>query len=104
MSSGRHLSAAGAGELRRMFLFVVGQEANSMLAQQNLREICAAEPRFEFDVQIIDVLEDYQAALEYKILVTPCLILTEPHPEARVVGTLKDADKVRAALRLGARF
>lgn len=87
--------------IRRVILFLADGEPNSIAALKNFDKICAAAPGYEFQIQRVNVLENYQAALEHNVLVTPCLIMTDPPPRVMVVGTLKDTDRVRAALRLG---
>ena len=83
----------------RMILFVAGREPNSELARENLARIGAGRDE-RWDVEIVDVLEDYEKALGYNILVTPCLVVLEPEPRVTIVGTLRDRAKVKAALRL----
>jgi hypothetical protein len=92
---------AGQGRMiRRVMLFVADNEPNSIAALENFQKLREATPEYQFQLQVVNVLEQYRAALEYNVLVTPCLILIEPPPRVMVVGTLKDLDKVRAALRL----
>jgi circadian clock protein KaiB len=86
---------------RRLMLFIAGDGPNSAAAQENLQRICKAEPNYCLELQVVDVLKDYRAAQQYGVLVTPCLILVEPAPRAVVLGTLKDTENVRVALRLG---
>jgi hypothetical protein len=88
------------GSRLRMVLFVAGREPNSELARENLAGIGAGCGE-RWEVEIVDVLENYEAALRYNVLVTPCLVVVEPEPRVTIVGTLRDAEKVKAALRLG---
>jgi circadian clock protein KaiB len=96
MRSGHEADSA----VRRLILFVAGDEPNSIAALDNLRQLCASAPQYAFDLNVINVLEQYEAALKHQVLVTPCLVLVEPQPSVVVVGTLKDHSRVRAALRL----
>jgi hypothetical protein len=84
----------------RLLLFVAGDEPNSRLAKENLAQLRDSIPEDRCAVEIIDVLEDYRPALEHNVLVTPCLLLLGPAPVVRIVGTLNDTRRVRAALRL----
>jgi circadian clock protein KaiB len=88
--------------VRSMLLFVAGGEANSLVALMNFRKLCADTPDYEMRCDVIDVLDNYQKALEYRVLVTPCLVLLDPAPRIMIVGTLKDSASVRSALRLPA--
>jgi KaiB domain. len=86
---------------RHVLLFVAGSEANSIAALENFQRLReAVRERCDLKLRIVDVLDDYRAALEHKVFVTPCLVLVEPAPKVMLVGTLRDTAKVRAALRL----
>ncbi len=83
-----------------LLLFVAGQEPNSTLARQNLEAFCQAELKDRHQLQVVDVFKDHRLALEYKVLVTPCLVMLAPPPTVMVAGTLRDKEKMRIALRL----
>jgi circadian clock protein KaiB len=85
---------------RKFLLFVAGQEPNSVQARQNLEAFCRTEFGNRYEIKVIDVFEDHYLALEHKILVTPCLIMSEPLPSVIIAGTLQDVNKVRIALRV----
>ena len=44
------------------------------------------------------MLEDFQAAVERNVMVTPTLIVTDPPPGVTVLGDLRDTERLRAAL------
>lgn len=81
-------------------LFVAGDEPNSVLARQNLDALCRAELNDRYRLQLVNVFDDFELALKHRVLVTPCLVMVEPHPQVMIAGTLQDTDKVRVALRL----
>ncbi|MGE0822101.1 MAG: circadian clock KaiB family protein [Candidatus Binatia bacterium] len=88
--------------VRKLLLFVAEGEAHSLAARTNVQKLlntCGNVPQV---LQIVNVLEDYQAALTYRVLVSPCLIQVEPPPRIMIVGTLEDVDQVRTALGLNA--
>jgi circadian clock protein KaiB len=93
-------NSSDATSVRRLLLFVAENEPNSVLARTNLAAICQDSGRCRCDLTIVDVYQDYQTALEHNILITPCLLLLEPTPSARIVGTLSDTKQVCAILRL----
>lgn len=93
-------NAEAGGETCVMLLFVAGDEPNSKQAKDNLKRICDSHLNGRCQNKIIDVLEDYQTALEHKVLVIPTLILVEPLPQVRIIGNLSDTKKVFQALRL----
>lgn len=81
-------------------LFVAGDEPNSKLARENLLRLCDQHLHGNHRVEVVDVLENFQAALDNNVLITPTLLVTSPQPPVMVVGTLSDTEKVLAALRL----
>lgn len=81
-------------------LFVAGEESNSKQAKENLQRLCETYLKGRYQNNIIDVLEDFEAALENNVLITPALILVSPPPKVTIFGNLSDTKKVLAALRL----
>ena len=81
-------------------LFMADNEPNSRQARENLERLQQTYLNRPHEKEFIDVLEDFQTALENNVLVTPCLILVSPLPKVTVFGNLSDTEKVLAALRL----
>jgi circadian clock protein KaiB len=81
-------------------LFVTGRTRQSQRAIQNLRGFFAEAPDVEYELTIIDVLEQPERAEERHILATPTLIRTSPLPPLRIIGDLSERDVVRQALGL----
>jgi circadian clock protein KaiB len=81
-------------------LYVAGDEHNSRLAKGNLFSICEEYLKDRFEIEEVDVLIDFAAALKDRIFVTPTLILAAPEPRATIVGNLGDKERVVSALRL----
>ncbi len=79
-------------------LYVVGQTARSQRAIANLRQICESILRDRYELRIIDILEDPEAAEVEKILATPTLIKLQPIPQRRIIGDLSDFAKVLEGL------
>jgi circadian clock protein KaiB len=88
------------GETYVLRLFVAGEEPNSRQAEENLKRLCETYLKDGYRIEIVDVLEDFQSALENNVLVTPTLILVSPPPKVTIFGNLRDTEKVFAALRL----
>lgn len=93
-------SYQGVQITHRFLLFTAGSGHNSILARQNIEALCEVEFGEQYELQVINVFEDHGLALEYRILVTPCLVMVEPKPAVMVAGTLQDLEQVRVALRL----
>ncbi len=84
-----------------MKLYVVDNEPKSKAATENLESICHVYLKDRCQIEVIDVVKDFRAALADKVFVTPSLLLVEPPPRAMVVGSLSDKSKVMTALRIG---
>lgn len=81
-------------------LYVTGSSPRTGVAIANLRRICEEELEGRYDLEIIDVLEQPQAAEDARILATPTLIKQLPPPLRRVIGDLSDKDKVLLGLEV----
>lgn len=81
-------------------LYVTGTSPRTETAIANLRRLCEHELEGEYELEIIDVLQDPQAAEDARILATPTLIKQLPPPLRRVIGDLSDKDKVLLGLEV----
>ncbi len=81
-----------------MKLFVAGDSPRSERAIQNLVQICDKTMKNNYEITIIDVLEQPAIAEEDKIMATPTLIKLTPYPSRRIVGDLSDQNKVLTIL------
>ena len=88
------------GETYILRLFMADNEPNSKQARENLNRLQETHLKMAHKKEFIDVLEDFQTALENNVLVTPCLILDSPLPKVTVFGDLSDTARVLSALRL----
>ena len=81
-------------------LFVAGGDSRAQTAIANLRRICDEELPDQYELEIIDVLEQPDQAEEAKILATPTLIKQLPPPLRRVIGDLSNKDKLLLGLEI----
>ena len=81
-------------------LYVTGTSPRAKIAIRNLEHLCEHELEGEFELEIVDVLENPQRAEDEKILATPTLIKQLPLPLRRVIGDLSDRDKVLLGLEV----
>src|SRR4051812_7426335 len=87
---------AGIVKLR---LYVAGNAPNSTKARRNLDALLASFEPSSYQLEVIDCLSEAGRTLADGVIVTPTLVKFEPAPAATVIGTLSDADAVRAILR-----
>ena len=81
-------------------LFVAGGDSRAQAAIENLRRICDQELPGQYELQIIDVLEQPEEAEHAKILATPTLIKQLPPPLRRVIGDLSDKERLLLGLEI----
>ena len=79
-------------------LFVADNDPNSALARENLDHICKEHLHADYTVTIVDVLEDFQAALDNDILLTPTLLVEGPRGRRTILGNLSEVDRIILAL------
>jgi circadian clock protein KaiB len=82
----------------RVRLYVAGRSPNSVAALANLRAALAASPELGLQLEVVDVLVDPERALRDGVFVTPMLVKSEPAPERRILGTLRDQAMLREML------
>lgn len=93
-----HESVPSKGVLK---LYVAGRTPQSERAVRVIRGLCDEELAGEFELIVIDVLEDPQAAEDARVLATPTLIKQSPPPMRRIIGDLSDRAKVLENLGVG---
>lgn len=81
-------------------LYVTGQTPRSQMAINTIHQTCQKLLSGQYDLTIIDVLEQPHLAEEEKILATPTLIKLAPPPLRRVIGDMSDTEKVLIGLDL----
>lgn len=75
-------------------LFVAGNEANSIIAKETLKDIYEKHLQGNCKMEIIDILKDYKIALENKILFAPTLFIETPDFQTKIVGSIDDKEKL----------
>lgn len=81
-------------------LFVSGKTQQSERAIADLHRICEEELKGEYEMAVIDILENPKMAEAAKIRATPTLIKDLPPPLRRIIGDLSDRDQVLLGLDL----
>lgn len=81
-------------------LYITGQTAHSQRAIVNLETLCKEELEGQYELEVIDVLENPQLAEDEKILATPTLVRELPVPLRKIIGDLSDRANVLLGLDL----
>lgn len=83
-------------------LYVAGDTPNSLLAIDNLIQLCETHLPGRHSIEIVDVLLDPKRALAEAIYLTPMLVTDSSYPVHRIVGTLSHSEPILQILGLGA--
>ncbi len=76
-------------------LYVAGNTLDSRMALTNLDQICRQQQISPSQVEVVDVLKQFEQAESDKIIATPTLILRSlSSPAKRLVGNLSDRQQV----------
>lgn len=78
-------------------LYVSGSSARSLKAVHNLKRICE-EHLPDYDLEVIDIYENPDAAREEQIIAAPTLVRRLPKPLRKFVGDLSNTQKVLVGL------
>ncbi len=81
-------------------LYIAGATLRSERAIANIHRILADFLSNECEINIIDVIDDPEAAETAKVMATPTLIREHPLPERRVIGDLTSTRDVLRALNI----
>lgn len=81
-------------------LFVSGATPRSVRAIANLRGLLERELPESYDLQVIDIYQDPQAARDHQVVAAPTLVRLTPEPVRRIIGDLSDAVRLRNGLGL----
>ena len=69
-------------------LFVAGATARSRQAILRVRQLCEAELKGNYDLEVIDIYQQPNLARENQIIATPTLVKEFPRPVRRFIGNL----------------
>jgi circadian clock protein KaiB len=81
-------------------LFIAGESPRSTRAVENLRGLAERSLEGDFELIVVDVVQDPDEAEAMQIMATPTVIKRLPEPVRRVTGDLSDLEAVALALGL----
>lgn len=79
-------------------LYVMGQTPSSIRAINNLKSLLENDFKDQYILKILDLLKNPELSGDDKIFATPTLVKVSPLPQRRIIGDLKDKDKVSVLL------
>lgn len=81
-------------------LYVTGTTPRSTRAIENIRRVCEDHLKGRYELEVIDIYQNPDAAGEAQIIAAPTLIKTLPAPLRRVIGDLSDREKLLTGLNI----
>jgi circadian clock protein KaiB len=93
----------GSGFRRAKYVFrlyVTGSSSRSLRAIHNLKRLCDQFLPDAYDLRVIDIYKNPDAAREEHIIATPTLVKQLPTPLRRFVGDLSNTEKLLVGLEI----
>jgi circadian clock protein KaiB len=84
-------------------LYVAGQTPKSITALANLKRICNEHMDGQYQIEVIDLMENPQLARRDQIVAIPTLVRELPTPLKRIIGDLSNTERVLVGLDVTAR-
>jgi len=81
-------------------LYVAGKTPKSVAAFANLQKLCQDHLAGEYEIEVIDLLQNPQLARGDQIVAIPTLIRKLPEPIRKIIGDLSDTERVLVGLQL----
>jgi circadian clock protein KaiB len=81
-----------------LWLYVAGKSARSTAAIDNLKHICRTHLDGQYQIKIIDLVENPRLARDHEILALPTLVRQLPSPIRKIIGDLSDVERVLVGL------
>jgi circadian clock protein KaiB len=85
-------------EMWELRLYVAGQTPKSLAAFANLKRICEEYLDGQYQIEVIDLLQNPQLAREDQILAIPTLVRKLPEPLRKIIGDLSNKERVLVGL------
>jgi len=79
-------------------LYVTGSTPRSLKAISNLKRLCEEYLHDHYELQVIDIYKNPDAARDAQIVAAPTLIKRLPAPLRRFVGDLSNTEKILVGL------
>ena len=93
-----HCEPADNAERWLLKLYVAGTGAKSTAAFANLKRICDQHMQNQYEIEVIDLIEQPQLAKGDQILAVPTLVRRLPSPIRKIIGDLSNTEKVLVGL------
>ncbi len=102
MSTPRNTPAIAETEYQ-LRLFVAGFTRKSTHAVQNITRLCENHLRGRYALEIVDLYQQPELAVEHQLVASPTVLKVLPLPLRKMVGDMSDTGRVLATLGISAR-
>jgi circadian clock protein KaiB len=83
-----------------LHLYVAGQTTRSVVALQNLKQLCEEHLKGRYRIEVIDLLANPKRCHDDEILALPTLVRKLPEPIKKIIGDLSNTERVLVGLQL----
>jgi circadian clock protein KaiB len=83
-------------------LFITGHTERSMRAVRNITTLCERHLRGAYELEVIDVHQQPELAVEHQLVAAPTLFKLLPLPSRKMIGDMSDTGRVLAGLGIPA--
>jgi len=81
-------------------LYVTGMTPRSTQALAAIRSLCDEHLAGRYDLEVIDIYQHPQRAVDDQVIAAPTLVKSLPMPLRRLIGDLSDTERVMIGLDL----
>jgi circadian clock protein KaiB len=87
----------------RLRLYVAGRSPKCVAALENLKLFCEEHMPGQYEIEVIDLLENPRLAKDDQIVAIPTLVRKLPEPLRRIIGDLSNTERMFVGLDLKSR-
>ncbi len=93
-------NGAGGESEWELRLYVAGQTPRSIVALNNLKQLCETHLKGRYRIEVVDLLVNPQLSREDQIFAVPTLVRKLPEPIKKIIGDLSNTERVLVGLQL----
>ncbi len=87
-------------KLWQLRLYIAGKTPKSVTAFENLKRICEEHLAGEYEIEVVDLIENPRLAQDDQIVAIPTLVRKLPEPIRKIIGDLSDTERTLVGLQL----
>ena len=84
----------------KLVLYVAGTSSKSLEAFSNLKKICEEYLKSKYSIEVIDLQKNPTLAKDDQIVAIPTLVRKLPPPMKKIIGDLKNKERVLVGLNI----